>query len=245
MELLKYLMYELLYMKVWSIFLFRDWLNGKTTQAKRTLFQCELRVPGGIFLTSIKLKLKNILNIQIFYFSFSAHYSIYGKMMLLTKNDSSHPQGLDPKYRMSKIDPVTEGLHNRPRWSVMIPTYNRTSILSETLHKCAWRQDLGPDAMQIETRPSVSGKRYREAKLTTLAARNRVSFYRQPHIGPVTLHSYIQRVNGRGSILHDDDVVLPGFCNRLQQAFLKTSPIGAFCRRAYVDDQIVSSTYRC
>jgi len=50
--------------------------------------------------------------------------------MLLTKFP---PTGLDPKHiECPKIEPVTEGLH-RPRWSVMIPTYNRTKYLSQTL----------------------------------------------------------------------------------------------------------------
>jgi len=49
--------------------------------------------------------------------------------MLLTKFP---PTGLDPNIECPKIEPVTEGLH-RPRWSVMILTYNRTKYLSQTL----------------------------------------------------------------------------------------------------------------
>jgi len=38
-------------------------------------------------------------------------------------------------------------------------------------------------------------------------------------------------------ILHDDDVVLPGFYSHLQQAFENEPTIGAaFCRHAYVDE---------
>jgi len=80
---------------------------------------------------------------------------------------------------MSKNQPVTEGLH-RPRWSVMIPTYNRTKYLSQTLTSVL-EQDLGPDAMQIEVIDNCSTSADIEAEINNIS-HNRVSFYRQPHI---------------------------------------------------------------
>ena len=135
------------------------------------------------------------------------------------------------------IEPVAEGLR-RPRWSVMIPTYNRTSYLSQTL-KSVLEQDLGLDEMQIEVIDNCSTEADIEAVVSKIG-HNRVSFCRQPHnVGLVAnFTTCIQRARGDlVHILHDDDVVLPGFYSRLQQAFENEPTIGAaFCRHAYVDE---------
>jgi len=90
-----------------------------------------------------------------------------------------------------KIEPVTEGLH-RPRWSVMIPTYNRTKYLNT--HKCV-EQDLGPDAMQIEVIDNCSTSADIEAEINNISS-HKVSFYRQL-IGPVAnFTACIQRARG-------------------------------------------------
>lgn len=156
--------------------------------------------------------------------------------MLLTK---SPPTSLEAKYiECPKIEPVTEGLH-RPRWSVMIPTYNRTKYLSQTLTSVL-EQDIESDAMQIEVIDNCSTEADIEAEISKVSSHNRVSFYRQPHnIGPVAnFTTCIQRARGHlVHILHDDDVVLPEFYSRLQRAFENEPTIGAaFCRHAYVDE---------
>ena len=136
-----------------------------------------------------------------------------------------------------RIEPVRAGLH-RPRWSVMIPTYNRTKYLSQTL-KSVLEQDPGSDEMQIEVIDNCSTEADIEAEISKIS-HNRVSFYRQPHnVGLVAnFTTCIQRARGDlVHILHDDDVVLPGFYSRLQQAFENEPTIGAaFCRHAYVDE---------
>lgn len=96
--------------------------------------------------------------------------------MLLTK---SPPTSLEHKYiECPRIEPVTEGLHRR-RWSVMIPTYNRTKYLSQTLTSVL-EQDLEPDVMQIEVIDNCSTEADIEAEISNLSSHNRVSFYRQP-----------------------------------------------------------------
>ena len=133
------------------------------------------------------------------------------------------------------IEPVAEGVH-RPCWSVMIPTYNRTKYLSQTLTSVL-KQDLGPDTMQIEVIDNCSTSPDIKAEISS---NNRVSFYRQPYnVGSVAnFTTCIQRARGHlVHILHDDDVVLPGFYSHLQQAFENEPTIGAaFCRHAYIDE---------
>lgn len=135
------------------------------------------------------------------------------------------------------IEPVDEGLH-RPRWSVMIPTYNRTKYLLQTLTSVL-EQDPGPDEMQIEVIDNCSTQTDIEAVVRKTSL-NRVSFYRQPqNVGSVAnFTTCIQRARGHlVHILHDDDLVLPSFYSRLQEGFDQEPTIGAaFCRYAHVDE---------
>jgi glycosyltransferase involved in cell wall biosynthesis len=135
------------------------------------------------------------------------------------------------------IDPVPADVH-RPLWSVMIPTYNRTKYLEQTL-RSVLEQAPGPEVMQIEVIDNCSTKDDPVA-LVERVGQERVSVYRQPHnVGMIAnLTTCIQRARGHlVHILHDDDVVLPGFYNRLQSGFEQDSTIGAaFCRYAHVNE---------
>jgi len=110
-------------------------------------------------------------------------------------------------------------------------------------------QDLGPDAMQIEVIDNCSTSADIEAEINNISSHNRVSFYRHnPNNGPVAnFTACIQRARGHlVHILHDDDVVLPGFYSRLQQAFENEPTIAPPSAATHMwMSQIVSSTYRC
>lgn len=136
------------------------------------------------------------------------------------------------------IDPVPEGVH-RPLWSVMITTYNRTEYLEQAL-KSVLEQDPGPDEMQIEVVDDCSPKEDIEAFVRKFG-QDRVSFYRQPkNVGIyANWNTCINRAHGYWvHILHDDDLVLPGFYSRLREAIENESTIGAaFCRHIHIDEE--------
>jgi glycosyltransferase involved in cell wall biosynthesis len=134
------------------------------------------------------------------------------------------------------IDPVVEDAE-RPLWSVMIPTFNRTEYLEQAI-KAILAQDLGPGKMHIEVVDNCSTASD-PAVLIQKIGQGRISFYRQPkNVGLVgNLNTCIQRARGHlVHILHDDDLVAPGFYEHMQVAFEKEPSIGAaFCRTLFID----------
>ena len=134
------------------------------------------------------------------------------------------------------INPVPEGI-SRPFWSVMIPTYNGTKYLEQTL-RSVLEQDPGPDEMQIEVIDDCSTKDDPEAIVKEIG-QNRVSFSRQPHnVGIIANWNIcIQRARGFWiHILHQDDIVMPGFYSRLREALEKELIGAGFCRHIYMDE---------
>ena len=135
------------------------------------------------------------------------------------------------------IDPVPEGAP-RPFWSVMIPTYNCADLLRRTL-KSVLEQDPGPEQMQIEVIDDYSTKDDPEAVVNEMG-KGRASFFRQPqNVGPqANFTTCIQRSRGQWvHILHGDDMVLPGYYQRLREAAEKEPSIGAaFCRYVLIDE---------
>jgi glycosyltransferase involved in cell wall biosynthesis len=134
------------------------------------------------------------------------------------------------------IGAVSEAVQ-RPLWSVMIPTYNRTEYLEQAL-ECVLAQDLGPEQMHIEVIDNCSTESNPEALIKRIG-RNRVSYYGQSeNIGLVgNLTTCVQRARGHlVHILHDDDLVAPGFYRHMQEAFEKEPSIGAaFCRTLFMN----------
>lgn len=133
------------------------------------------------------------------------------------------------------IAPMAAGA-KRPRWSVMIPTYNCASFLEETLASVL-AQDPGPDVMQIEVVDDASSDDPR-AVIMRMAA-DRVQFHRQSRNLGVSrnLTDCIRRARGEiVHLLHGDDAVLPGFYAAMDRAFAEHSDIGAaFCRHIFLD----------
>ncbi|MCZ6673423.1 MAG: glycosyltransferase [Verrucomicrobia bacterium] len=109
------------------------------------------------------------------------------------------------------IAPVSGGTL-RPFWSVMIPTFNRLSYLRKALESVLF-QDPGPDEMQIEVIDNCSTKGDPEVVVNELGG-SRVHLYRhEENVGPIeNFNACLQRAQGKWiHILHDDDMVLPGF----------------------------------
>ena len=126
----------------------------------------------------------------------------------------------------------------RPRWSVMIPTYNCAGMLAETLESVLV-QDLGPDLMQIEVVDDASTDD--PQSVVRRIGGHRVGFHRQPSNLGVSrnLTDCIRRSRGEVvHILHGDDVVLPGFYSAMDRAFGAHAGLGAaFCRQVFMDAQ--------
>lgn len=140
-------------------------------------------------------------------------------------------------------------LDHRPLWSVMIPTYNGTLYLEETL-RSVLSQDPGVDKMQIEVIDDCSTADNPE-ELVYRVGQGRISFTRQSeNLGQIkTWNNCIRRAQGHWvQILHQDDVVLPGFYDHLEKATTNGSVGAAFCRHVTFDEdghwQIISDVER-
>lgn len=135
------------------------------------------------------------------------------------------------------IEPVLQDC-DRPLWSVMIPTYNGTQYLEQTLHSVL-TQDPGSEQMQIEVIDDCSTEDDPESLVKQVGG-SRVTFTRQPqNMGQIaTWNNCISKARGHWvHILHQDDVVLPGFYDNLQKATQSEQNIGAaFCRHIYMDE---------
>jgi glycosyltransferase involved in cell wall biosynthesis len=135
------------------------------------------------------------------------------------------------------VPPVAGG--GRPRWSVMIPTYNCARYLEAALGSVL-AQDPGPEAMQIEVVDDHSTADD-PADVVARLGGGRVGFYRQPeNVGVVAnLNSCLQRSRGElVHLLHGDDLVLQDFYGTLDDR-LREHPVAhaAYCRHVYVDER--------
>lgn len=133
---------------------------------------------------------------------------------------------------------LVSGNVDRPFWSVMIPTYNGTKYLEKTL-KSVLAQDPGVGEMQIEVVDDCSTKDDPE-ELVKIIGQGRVSFFRNPqNVGLLpNWDTCIRRANGHWvHILHQDDIVLPGFYDSLKKAAQTDLAVGAaFCRYMHMDE---------
>lgn len=127
-----------------------------------------------------------------------------------------------------------------PFWSVMIPTYNpRQDYLLETL-RSVLEQDAGAEAMQIEIIDDCSTK-VDVAGIVDALGTSRVSVRREPrNLGLAGIwNRCIDRAHGEWiHILHQDDLVFPGFYAELRRGAISHPGIGAaFCRHIYCDEE--------
>ncbi len=137
----------------------------------------------------------------------------------------------------NRIFPVAEGIE-RPLWSVMIPTFNPKDYIFEALESVL-SQFPEDGSMQIEIVDDCSDKVDIPSMLKKLGD-NRISYYRNPkNVG----HSFnfteaVRRSRGHlVHLLHDDDLVKPGFFETFAKIFNDYPAIGAaYCRQEYIDD---------
>jgi glycosyltransferase involved in cell wall biosynthesis len=127
---------------------------------------------------------------------------------------------------------------NRPKWSVMIPSYNCGRHLRVALEGVL-AQDPGPADMQIEVVDDCSIDD--PENVVREVGGNRVAYFRQPtNVGHI-LNFQTCLTRARGEIihlLHGDDLVRPGFYKELARAFNARPNIGAaFCRPTYIDEK--------
>ena len=128
------------------------------------------------------------------------------------------------------IAPVREGAW-RPKWSVMIPTFNCADYLRITLQSLL-DQVPGPDEMQIEVVDDCSTKDNPEAVVQELG-RGRAQFFRQPgNVGAIeNFNTCVRRSRGHYvHLLHGDDLVCPGFYSAFEEA-LTTKEVGIVSAR--------------
>ncbi len=138
--------------------------------------------------------------------------------------------------------PAIHGLpvdDSRPLWSVMIPTYNpQPDYLEETLLSVL-KQDQGPDQMQIEVVDDCS-RDDTAFEVTRRVGAGRVTFHAELQNRGLanSWNRCIERARGHWvHILHQDDIVLPGFYDVLRKG-AERSPAGAiFCRHAIANSK--------
>lgn len=133
--------------------------------------------------------------------------------------------------------PVLEVDECRPLWSVMIPTYNpRAEYLEETLSSVL-QQDAGTNQMQIEVIDDGS----MDSTASEVAGRvtaGRVTFHAEPQNRGLanTWNRCIERARGHWvHILHQDDIVLPGFYDLLRKGAEQSDAGALFSRCATVN----------
>ncbi len=128
---------------------------------------------------------------------------------------------------------------SHPRISVVIPTYEPEKFLLDAV-KSVLAQDPGTDEMQIAIVDDGS-RRARSASLVeSVAPAGRIQVYE--HGDNLGLAGNWNRAISlaRGDyihVLHQDDVVCPGFYERLIAGLSSSPHVGmAFCRHAYTDE---------
>lgn len=135
-----------------------------------------------------------------------------------------------------RIAPVQDHIA-RPRWSVMIPTYDCAAYLRRTLESVL-TQDPGTSTMQIEVVDDCSTRDDPEQVVRDVGA-GRVAFFRKTrNEGPTrTFNTCIGRARGHlVHILHGDDYVLPRFYRVVEEAAERHIDTAAFFVRALVVD---------
>jgi len=140
------------------------------------------------------------------------------------------------------VAPVPAGTP-RPLWSVMIPTFNCAKYLRLTLQSVL-AQAPDPEQMQIEVVDDCSTKDDPEAVVREVG-QGRVAFHRKPkNAGAIpNFNTCIERSRGHlVHILHGDDMVLPGFYQRLAAAAEAQPQLALYaCRSFFVDEENIIS----
>jgi glycosyltransferase involved in cell wall biosynthesis len=136
-----------------------------------------------------------------------------------------------------QIQPVAPDSGRRPRWSVMIPTYNaRADYLEQTLLSIL-QQAPGAEEMQIEVVDDCSPKGA-PVEVVERIGQGRIAIRREPvNRGLARIwNRCIELARGEWvHILHQDDIVQPGFYAALRQGTDEPTVGAAFSRFTYID----------
>jgi hypothetical protein len=137
------------------------------------------------------------------------------------------------------IRPVPDTVE-RPFWSVMIPTYSPNLKYLEQALGSVLEQAPEPREMQIELIDDGSTDFDPQIFVRKIAG-SRATFYRQPqHMGiGGNWNTCLERASGQWiHLLHQDDIVLPGFYCRLRDGIETDPNIGAaFCHNFLSDSE--------
>lgn len=131
------------------------------------------------------------------------------------------------------IEPVHD-LVGRPRWSVMVPTYNCARLAAATIESVL-AQDPGQETMEIVVVDDASTD---DIAAVVQRFGGRVQLHRQPsNLGvPANLTEAIRLARGEiVHILHGDDQVRPGFYAAMDRAFADPGVGAAWCRQIFMD----------
>lgn len=135
-----------------------------------------------------------------------------------------------------RIEPVREGVH-RPRWSVVIPTFNCANYLRQTLISVL-EQNYSTEQMEIIVVDDCSTKDDPKVVIQEFEA-GRIKFFRQEvNVGKSKNYSKGLSMSSGHLIhlLHGDDTVNDGFYDKMDAVF-KAEPnaSAAFCRCNYIN----------
>ncbi|MDF1667966.1 MAG: glycosyltransferase, partial [Planctomycetota bacterium] len=148
-------------------------------------------------------------------------------------------EGLDMDLRQLTVPieiPNISGLQaetSRPTWSVMIPTYRRPETLKKTLQSIL-SQDFGPELMQIQVLENPSEEKPAE-ELVKEWGQDRVEYVRhKDNLGMVgNWNVCIEKARGEWvHILHDDDLVAPGYYSALSEFVGQNPEVSMIASRA-------------
>jgi glycosyltransferase involved in cell wall biosynthesis len=145
------------------------------------------------------------------------------------------------RMNLTSVAPCINGVEStaaRPFWSVMVPTYEpRADYLKDTL-KSVLQQDPGPGRMQIELVDDCSPDGA-PVQLVREIAGDRVTVHQEAKNNGLAgiWNRCIERARGEWvHILHQDDIVLPGFYEHLYDGIVCNPDVGmAFSRFAIID----------
>jgi glycosyltransferase involved in cell wall biosynthesis len=137
------------------------------------------------------------------------------------------------------ISPVKDDGLPRPFWSVVIPTYNSRPDFLEATLRSVLSQAPGPDAMEILVVDDCSPQGAPH-ELVRRVGGGRVQLCSHPkNLGLAgTWNSCLNRSRGQWvHILHQDDLILPGFYETFRRAFAQNQQVGAaYCRHVVIDE---------
>ena len=141
---------------------------------------------------------------------------------------------LSPPYIAPRSD-----TNNLPLWSVMIPVYNCSEYLSDTL-KSVLNNDIPEEEMQIEVIDDASTDTNVESIVKEIG-KGRIKYFRQiENVGSLrNFETCINRSHGHlVHILHGDDRVKKEYYKKVANLFQQHPNAGAiFCRFAYINEE--------